>query len=134
VNAGITNVVEINDAGQITGTYTTTSGQSHAFLYTPGSGLLDLGTLGGPTSAPTGLNDAGQVVGSSTTAGGATHAFFWTPGGKMADITAITGITNVGRLNDNLQTVTGHVAPNALVGLATAGIPRLVQLEFATAR
>ena len=85
--------MEINDAGQITGTYTTTGGQSHAFLYTPGSGLRDLGTLGGTTSAPTGLNNAGQVVGSSTTAGGATHAFLWTPTDGMEDITAVTGIT-----------------------------------------
>jgi probable HAF family extracellular repeat protein len=129
VNANITSVVEINDAGQITGTYTT-GGQSHAFLYTPGSGLRDLGTLGGATSAPTGLNDAGQVVGSSTTAGGSTHAFLWTPTDGMADITAVSGITNVGRLNDNLQTVSGYVAPNAPVDLATAGIPRLVQLDF----
>jgi probable HAF family extracellular repeat protein len=67
VDASITSVVEINDAGQISGTYTTTGGQSHAFLYTPGSGLRDLGTLGGTTSVPTGLNNAGQVVGTSTT-------------------------------------------------------------------
>ena len=130
----ITSVVEINDAGQITGTYTTTGGQSHAFLYTPGSGLRDLGTLGGTTSAPTGLNNAGQVVGSSTTADGATHAFLWTPSDGMADITAVTGITNVGRLNDNLQTVSGHVAPSGPVDLATAGIPRLVQLDFAATK
>jgi probable HAF family extracellular repeat protein len=134
VGANITSVVEINDAGQITGTYTTTGGQSHAFLYTPGSGLRDLGTLGGTTSAPTGLNGAGQVVGSSTTAGGATHAFLWTPADGMADITAVSGITNVGRLNGNLQTLSGYVAPNAPVDLATASIPRLVQLTVTSTR
>jgi probable HAF family extracellular repeat protein len=134
VNANITSVVEINGAGQITGTYTTAGGQSHAFLYTQGSGLRDLGTLGGSTSAPTGLNDAGQVVGSSTTASGSTHAFLWTPTDGMADITAISGITSVGRLNDKLQTVSGYVAPSASVDLATAGIPRLVQLDVASTR
>jgi probable HAF family extracellular repeat protein len=126
----ITSVVEINDAGQISGTYTTTGGESHAFLYTPGSGLLDLGTLGGATSTPTGLNDNGQVVGSSTTAGGAAHAFLWTPTDGMEDITAITGIAAVRRLNDNLQTLTGAVAPTAGVDLGTATNPRLVQLSF----
>jgi probable HAF family extracellular repeat protein len=107
----ITSVVEINDAGQISGTYTTAGGASHAFLYTPSTGLLDLGTLGGEASAPTGLNNNGQVVGSSTTSSGATHAFLWTPTDGMEDITAITGITAVRRLNDNLQTLAGAVAP-----------------------
>ena len=126
----ITSVVEINDAGQISGTYTTAGGASHAFLYTPGSGLLDLGTLGGTTSTPTGLNDNGQVVGSSATSGGATHAFLWTPTDGMEDITAITGIAAVRRLNDNLQTLTGAVAPTAGVNLGTATNPALVQLAF----
>jgi probable HAF family extracellular repeat protein len=126
----VTDVVEINDAGQIIGTYTATGGVSHAFLYTPGSGLLDLGTLGGTMSAPTGLNENGQVVGSSTTSGGATHAFLWTSTDGMEDITAVTGIADVRRLNDNLQTLTGAVAPTAQVNLATATNPRLVQLSF----
>ena len=126
----ITSVVEINDAGQITGTFTTTSGASHAFLYTPGAALRDLGTLGGSTTTPTGLNNAGQVVGSSTTADGATHAFLWTPSKGISDITALTGITNVGRLNAKLQTVSGYGAPAGSPDLAYATVPRLVQLDF----
>ena len=125
----ITSVVEINAAGQIIGTRTTAGGASQAFLYTPGTGVRDLGTLGGSTSVPTGLNDAGQVVGSSTTASGETHAFFWTTQG-MQDITAIAGITNVGRLNHRLQTVSGYVAPGTMPDLSSATIPRLVQLDF----
>ena len=123
-------MIEINDAGQISGTYTTSGGQSHAFLYTPLSGLRDLGTLGGTTSAPTGLNNAGQVVGTSTTSGGVAHAFLWTPTDGMEDITAVTGITDVRRLNDNLQTLTVTVSTTALPNFSTSGIPRLVQLDF----
>ena len=126
----ITSVVEINAAGQIIGTYTAAGGSSHAFLYTPGTGLRDLGTLGGSTSTPTGLNDAGQVVGSSTTASGETHAFLWTASAGMQDITAISGVTNVGRLNDRMQTVSGYAAPSAMPNLSTATIPLLVQLDF----
>ena len=133
IGPAITSVVEINDAGQISGTYTTAGGQSHAFLYTPGSGLRDLGTLGGATSTPTGLNDLGQVVGRSTTAAGATHAFLWTATDGMEDITAITGIPDVGRLNDQLQTVSGWVSPGSPVSLTTAVVPRLVQLQFTAA-
>ena len=129
IDPDITSVVEINASGQITGTYTTPGGASHAFLYTPGSGLLDLGTLGGATSAPTGLNDNGQVVGSSTLADGTTHAFLWTPTDGMEDITAITGIAEVRRLNDNLQTLTGTRAPSTLP-ITVRLRPQLVQLNF----
>jgi len=127
VNAGITSVVEINDAGQIIGTYTT-GGQSHAFLYTPGSGLRDLGTLGGATSAPTGLNDRGDVVGGSTLSDGSTHAFLWTAAEGMEDVTALSGVPEVRRLNDNLQTLTGTAAPS-VQPLLQQQRPRLVQLQ-----
>ena len=130
IDPNLTSVVEINASGQISGTYTTTGGQSHAFLYTPGSGLVDLGTLGGATSAPTGLNDNGQVVGSSTLADGTTHAFLWTTADGMEDITAITGIPEVRRLNDELQTLSGALAPsyNPVTGRLR---PQLVQLNVA---
>lgn len=123
----LTSVVEINDAGQIIGTYTTSGGASHAFLYTPGSGLTDLGTLGGATSAPTGLNNNGQVVGTSLTSGGSAHAFLWTQSEGMEDVTATTGVNGIGRLNDNLQTLSGFQAPTGPVG--AFGQPRLVQLQ-----
>jgi len=131
INAAITSVVEINDAGQIIGTHTTPGGESHAFLYTLGSGVRDLGTLGGTTSAPTGLNDAGQVVGSSTLADGSTHAFLWTPTDGMDDITIVSGIRSVRRLNDRLQTLGGPVAaPTSSPEFSTTGDPLLVQLNF----
>jgi probable HAF family extracellular repeat protein len=126
----VSGVVEINDAGQIIGTYVAPGGQSHAFLYTPGAGLRDLGTLGGATSSPTGLNNNGQVVGISTLGNGGSHAFLWTPTDGMEDVTALTGIVDVGRLNDNLQTLTGTVAPTAPPQFSTSSIPRIVQLSF----
>jgi probable HAF family extracellular repeat protein len=127
VDAGITSVVEINDAGQIVGTYTT-GGESHAFLYTPGTGLRDLGTLGGTTSAPTGLNGNGDVVGSSTLEDGSTHAFLWTAAEGLEDITALSGVPEVRRLNDNLQTLTGTLAPSTIPRTGQQR-PRLVQLQ-----
>ncbi|HKH93543.1 MAG TPA: PKD domain-containing protein [Gemmatimonadaceae bacterium] len=126
--AAITEVVEINGAGQIVGTYTNPGGQSHAFRYTTGSGLLDLGTLGGTHSAPTGLNEKGDVAGRSTLADGSTHAFLWTAGDGMEDITALTGVPEVRRLNDNMQTLT-VTAPPTGQDVPGTQIPRLVQLS-----
>ena len=128
IDPNLTSVVEINASGQIIGTYTTSGGGSHAFLYTPGSGLRDLGTLGGATSAPTGMNDNGDVVGSSALSDGSTHAFLWTAANGMEDITALTGVPEVRRLNDKLQTLTGTRAPstNSVTGRLR---PRLVQLQ-----
>jgi probable HAF family extracellular repeat protein len=126
--ADITDVVEINDAGQIVGTFRTGAGDVHAFRYTPGSGLLDLGTLGGSSSTPTGLNDRGEVVGSSTLADASTHAFFWSPADGMEDLTLVANVAEVRRLNDNLQTLTGTVSPSALVTPGQSR-PQLVQLQ-----
>ena len=122
-----TNVVAINDAGQIAGTFPV-SGATHAFLWSPGSGFRDLGTLGGASSAVTGLNDKGQVVGSSTLADGTLHDFLWSPASGMEDITATTGVTGARLLNDKLQTVTGGT------DFSTGGAPRrLVQLNDGSA-
>ena len=105
--------VAINASGQIAGSYSAPNGESHAFLYTPNSGLRDLGTLGGDSSVATGLNDLGQVVGNSKTASGTWHAFLWTPEEGIEDVTAVTGFASVRKLNDDLQTLTGGVFPQA---------------------
>jgi probable HAF family extracellular repeat protein len=128
IGTPITSVLEINASSQITGTFTTAGGESHAFLYTPGSGLEDLGTLGGTTSEPTGLNDHGDVVGSSTLGDGTTHAFLWTAADGMEDITALSGINDVRRLNVDLQTLTGALAPAPVPQTGDLN-PRLVQLQ-----
>ena len=47
---------------------------------------IDLGTLGGTYSTPTGINDNGVVVGSSTTGAKEQHAFVWMPTNGMVDL------------------------------------------------
>jgi probable HAF family extracellular repeat protein len=81
---------------QVVGESDTANGR-HAFLWQSSTGMIDLGTLGGPTSIATGINDAGQVCGTSDTASGAYHAFLWTPTtpngttGSMQDLGTLGG-------------------------------------------
>jgi probable HAF family extracellular repeat protein len=84
----------INASGQITGGSSTSSGSSHAFLYTgsPGSAavMADLGTLGGTNSAPSAINARGQIVGWADLPNGTERPFLYvgTPGidGHMIDL------------------------------------------------
>lgn len=71
---------DINDAGEIVGWSGTSSGETHAFVLTPG-GMTDLGTFpGGDLSQAFGINDLGQVVGHARNESGVFHAFFWDTG------------------------------------------------------
>ena len=83
----------INNHGQVVGV------AGYAFLYTPGSGMADLGTLGGFPLAieASGINNLGQVVGGSYTATGAYHAFLYTPGSGMTDLGTLGGSEKIGR-------------------------------------
>src|SRR5262249_47627986 len=71
-------------AGAVTTAYainnqTEVAGQSagHGFYWSAGSGMLDLGTLGGGGSLANGINNLGDVVGWALTADGSRHAFLW---------------------------------------------------------
>ena len=89
----------INDSGQVVGQSDTapiiTQGFSsphiflfgkHAFLWTEGAGMVDLGHLGGGTSLERAINNSGVIVGESTLANGESRAFRWTQAGGMVDL------------------------------------------------
>ena len=80
----------LNKYGQVVGySFTTTPGVYHAFLYTPGVGIQDLGTLGGTLSQALDVNDSGHVVGVAALPGDTGyHAFLYTPSTGIQDIGA----------------------------------------------
>jgi probable HAF family extracellular repeat protein len=85
---GWSRAYDINNAGQVVGAAGDGVGSSRAFLST-GSGLRDLGTLGGQNSSAHGINALGQVVGSASDAAGVQRAFITGPnGGDMRLIPA----------------------------------------------
>lgn len=58
----------------------------------PGYTVLDLGVLGGSSSAARGINNSGQVVGDAVI-GGSRHAFVWSAG-TMTDLSGAIGGTS----------------------------------------
>ena len=97
---------DINDSGQVAGTFLTAESWSRAFITgSNGVGLRDLGTLGGLTSFASALNHSGQVIGQSNTLSGRIHGFITGPNGEdmtdLSDLNIINpgeliGITNSG--------------------------------------
>ena len=77
----------INDRGQVAGH----TDQGQGFVWTPGRGRQEIGSLGGSYTWVTAINERGQVAGYSTTAAGAWHAFRWTPAAGMQDLGTLGG-------------------------------------------
>ncbi|MGA8596373.1 MAG: beta-propeller fold lactonase family protein [Bryobacteraceae bacterium] len=99
----------INNAGHIAGSlametctspFSCTLGDTHAFLDT-GSGLVDIGTLGGNFSEGRSINNLGEIVGgSNTVANGPNHLFLYTQG-AMHDLGTVDGKATEGtQIND----------------------------------
>jgi len=90
-----------NDAGQIAGTYSTSTGFHHGFFWDKASGLHDLGTFGGPNSYVCGIDSSGQVLGSANlTPSGDSRAFLWDSSHGMQDIGSFgpSGISDLGQV------------------------------------
>jgi probable HAF family extracellular repeat protein len=119
----------INASGHVVGTssrpncsgyHCTPNGFNHAFLYSPASGMLDLGTLGGVVSTALGIDANDDVVGASTVSGTTVPnpghvdpnrlAFLYT-GGQMINLN-----TRINATGWTLREATGINAKGQIVG------------------
>jgi probable HAF family extracellular repeat protein len=101
----------VNDRGQVAGGAATRSGQEHAFLWDPVTGMRDLGSLPGHIVAyATHVNERGQVAGFSYPESGLTHAFLWDP---------VTGMRDLGTLGGRESRVYDMNERGQVVGLTT---------------
>lgn len=79
----------INASGQVSGYSATATNAARAWRYSPGVGLVDLGSFGGADNRALGINATGQVTGYSTDAGGVARGFVFN--GALTDIGGSAG-------------------------------------------
>jgi uncharacterized membrane protein len=83
---------DINNAGVVVGTYPIgTGGINTGSFINRGSGVVNLGTLGGTSSQVVAINDKGQVLGNRITASGQQRGFIYYHGVRR-DLTSTPGL------------------------------------------
>jgi len=123
----LSDALGINDAGNITGSLATgictfpniicNAGDTHAFIYT-GSGLVDIGTLGGTYSEGTSINNLNQIVGISSPANSTLNHLFLYAQGQMHDLGAPSGVSFLNAAINNHGEIIG-TAGNSTSGGAS---------------
>jgi probable HAF family extracellular repeat protein len=96
------NATAVNNSGQIV---VNLSG-NHAYSYSAGGSLNDLGMLGGTSSFGTSINNKGQIVGYASTTADALHAFLYSDG-FMSDIGTLGGTSSSAEDINDKGTVVG---------------------------
>jgi probable HAF family extracellular repeat protein len=101
------------------------AGQQHAYLWSPRTGIRDLGTLGGSTSQARALSASGAVVGSAATGTGQAQAFLWTPR---------TGMRGLGSLRQGGSSEAIAVSPSGRVVVGDAELTPTITHAFVWTR
>jgi len=106
--------VRINEVGEVVVSADNCPTMRRSFYWSPGTGPVDLGSLGGSRTNGVAINDVGQIVGTGLTAASQFHAFLWGLG---------PGIQDLGTLGGNRSFASGINAAGKVVGgsLLTGG-------------
>ena len=104
----------INDAGNISGTSSTSDIFTQRAFFWNGTTMQDIGTLEGQSSFGTGINKTNQITGSAYVYTASTfsfqnHAFFWN-GATMQDIGTLGRLSSFGTAVNDFGQVTGSVS------------------------
>lgn len=122
---------DINDSGQVVGFSRSLGGHNYAFLWEEGSGMQDIGSLGGISSKAVAINNSGQIVGSYVGAAGSSpYAYLWQNGsvqylGSIGGGSSNAGGSNASDININGQVVgvSGGVSFSWQSGVPMHSIP-----------
>lgn len=107
---GYSDAKAINPDGKIIGSAQNENGNWRAFLYQRGSGMRDLGTLGGPSSYGMAINDLGHAVGFADTLDGKFRAFLHDGRDGLLDLGTLGGSISYASGMNNLGQVVGTAA------------------------
>ena len=99
----------INNGGQAAGYTETTAGIFRGFVWSPATGYIVLGTLGGKSSYAMAINDTGQIAGSAQLPSGYLHAFLEN-NGTLQDLGTLGGASSYGYGINNAGDVVGYAA------------------------
>ncbi len=107
----------MNEAGQVVGNAGPPSGLLHAFVWEGGSGMIDLGALGGyDDSQAMDVNGVGRVVGW-----GDGQVFLWDSESGFTELDLGPGYTSPSAINDADQVV-GRSSPHAFLWESGSGM------------
>jgi probable HAF family extracellular repeat protein len=105
--AGLAVALGLNDADTVVGlSQTRPDDSNHAFRWTAGAGMADLGTLGGAASAANAVNGTGEIVGWADDSAGHQRAFLW-KAGTMNDLGTLGGTESEARSINGSGTIVG---------------------------
>ncbi len=115
-----TELSDVNAQGVAVGDGQTNEGHFRAIMVDPNEGIIELGTLGGVTSAAEAISDAGHIVGraqvgvpsAATFEGIVRHAFMWHEG-KMIDLGSLPGLEESRAMDVNSSAQAVGTANNA---------------------
>jgi probable HAF family extracellular repeat protein len=87
--------IDVNASGQVIGwSQLAGDASSSFFLWSSGTGMVDLRTIDPAITDVVEINDAGQIIGTYVAPNGESHAFLYTPGSGLLDLGTLGGTSS----------------------------------------